>query len=212
MEQRSPEWFEARRGKVTSSRIADVMAKGRGSQPSATRANYMAQLVAERLTGNVEESYTNTAMQWGADTEPQARLAYELGRNVSIAEVGFVDHPTIPMSGASPDGLILDHGLVEIKCPNTATHIATLRGASIDGKYIKQMQWQMACTARAWCDFISYDPRLPLALEMFVCRIERDDDMIREIEAEVLSFHADLDAMLEDLHRLEVIHNLEAAE
>ncbi|MAH32246.1 MAG: exonuclease [Marinobacter sp.] len=201
MDQRSPEWFSARAGKVTASRIADVMAKTKTGW-GAGRANYAAQLVAERLTGITAESYSNAAMQWGTDTEPQARSMYELETGAAVVEVGFIDHPTLAMSGASPDGLVGVEGLVEIKCPNTATHIETLRGAPIADKYIKQMQWQMACTDRQWCDFASFDPRLPDEMQLHVRRVMRDDTLITEIEAAVSDFLDEVAATIADLeHR-----------
>jgi len=183
-EQRTDEWFAARLGKVTASRIADVMAKTKTGY-GAARKNYAAQLVCERLTGNVAESYTNAAMQWGIDTEPQARAAYEFMTDQAVEQVGFIDHPQIEMSGASPDGLIRQVGLVEIKCPNTATHIETLLDGKVPDKYIKQMQWQMDCTGREWCDFVSYDPRLPAEMQLWICRVDRDDEAIQEIREEV---------------------------
>ena len=198
IEQRSPEWFAERCGKVTASKIADVMArtqKGWG----ASRSNYAAQLVCERLTGAAEQGYSNAAMQWGTDWEPAAREAYGLHIGEFVEEVGFARHPSIEMSGASPDGLVGDDGLVEIKCPNSATHIATLRGEPIADKYIKQMQWQMACTGRAWCDFASFDPRLPDAMQLHVQRVPRDDAMIAELEAAVTEFLADVAATVADL-------------
>ena len=151
--QGSEEWFAARLGKATASKVADIVARTRSGY-AASRANYMAQLVAERLTGNVAESFTNDAMRWGIDQEPAARRAYEFYVGAEVTEIGFVTHPEIGMSGASPDGLVGDDGLVEIKCPNTAKHIDTLLGKAIEGKYLTQMQWQMACTGRQWCDFV----------------------------------------------------------
>lgn len=191
MEQRSPEWFAARAGKATASKIADIIAKTK-TGPGASRKNYLAQLVAERLTGVCAEGFTNGAMQWGTDTEPQARAAYSFRADVDVTELAFAEHPTIPMSGASPDGLIGDDGLVEIKCPNTATHIDTLLGRSVPEKYVTQMQWQMACTGRQWCDFASYDPRLPENLRLFVARVHRDTALIAELEAEVTKFLAEV--------------------
>lgn len=198
IEQRSPEWFAARCGKVTASCIAKVMAKTRSGW-GAERANYAAQLVVERMTGAVEPGFTNAAMQWGTDREPDARACYEFEQGVSVLEEGFVRHPTIAMAGASPDGLVGDDGLVEIKCPNTATHIATLTGAAIDDKYVKQMQFQMACTGRRWCDFVSYDPRMPVEMQLHVRRVERDDEMIAAIEEAVTTFLAEVDATVADL-------------
>jgi len=192
-EQHSDEWFAARLGKATASKIVDVMAKSkRDGKPLAGRENYATDLLLERLTGNRIEYFTNTAMQWGTDTEPQARAAYSFLEGRPVEETGFVDHPTIAMSGASPDGLVGDDGLVEIKCPNSSTHMATLEGAKIDRKYVLQMQWQMACCERQWCDFVSFDPRFPQPMQLHVRRVERDDELIAEIEAEVTAFLADI--------------------
>lgn len=185
--QGSAEWFNARLGMVTASRVADVIARTKSGW-GASRANYQAQLIAERLTGEASEGYTNPAMQWGTAMEPEARAAYAFRTDREVEEAGFVVHPTIKMSGASPDGLVGDDGLIEIKCPNTATHIDTLIEQSVPGKYVTQMLWQMACTGRAWCDFASYDPRLPESMRLFVRRIERDDARIAEIERDVIDF------------------------
>ena len=196
--QGTPEWFDLRRGKVTASRVADVVAKTKSGW-GASRANYAAQLVAERLTGVTAESYTNAAMQWGTATEPEARSAYEFLRDADVRDVGFVPHPTIAMAGASPDGLVGDDGMVEIKCPNTATHIATLLGEPIPTSYITQMQWQLACTGRQWCDWVSYDPRLPESMRLHVQRILRNNTQIDGLEYEVKKFLADIDATVEAL-------------
>lgn len=196
-EQRSPEWFAARMGKVTASKIGDLMARTK-SGPAASRSNYAAQLMQERFGCQVE-SYTNAAMQWGTETEPRARAAYEFLTGQSVEETGFVDHPQIAMSGASPDGLVGDTGLIEIKCPQTATHFAALEGANIDRKYLLQMQWQMACTGRQWCDFASYDPRVPMEMQLHVQRVHRDDDLIAEIEGEVTAFLAEIDTRVANL-------------
>jgi putative phage-type endonuclease len=196
--QGSPEWHALRLGKVTASRVADVIAKTKTGW-GASRANYMAQLIAERLTGEAAESYTNAAMQWGTATEPEARTAYEFRTDAEVAEVGFVPHPTITMSGASPDGLVGADGLLELKCPNTATHLDTLLGEPIAAKYITQMQWQMACSGRAWCDFVSYDPRLPESMRLFVYRITRDDALIATLEKQVSEFLAEIDRKVADL-------------
>ncbi|MEW8178576.1 MAG: lambda exonuclease family protein [Candidatus Thiodiazotropha endolucinida] len=200
MEQLSEEWFAARCGKVTASKVCDVIAKTRSGW-SASRANYMAQLVVERLTGSKEEGYTNAAMQWGVDTEPQARDAYVFMTDNEVEQIGFVDHPIIEMSGASPDGLIADDGLVEIKCPNTATHINTFLSGKIDKKYMDQMYWQMACTERKWCDFVSFDPRLPEEYQIFVRRIEIDVSRVKELEDGVTIFLAELEEMIAQLKK-----------
>lgn len=201
MEQRSPEWYASRAGKATASRIADVIAKTKSGY-STSRANYAAQLVCERLTGVVEESYNNAAMQWGAEKEPEARRLYEFMRDVTADEVALVDHPHIAMSAASPDGLINDDGLIEIKCPNTATHIEYLLSKEVPSKYKPQMAWQMACTGRQWCDFVSYDPRLPANLQLFVVRYERDERYIAELEAEVKAFLAEVSETVKRLEEL----------
>jgi putative phage-type endonuclease len=206
-EQRTEAWLTERCGKVTASAIYKVMARTKSGY-GADRANYHAQLVAERLTGVPGDSFTNAAMQWGIDTEAQARAMYGLQIADSVLETGFHPHPTITYSGASPDGLVGGIGLVEIKCPNTATHIATLRGAPIDRKYMLQMHWQMACTGREWCDFASFDPRLPAEMQLHVRRVERDDALLAEIETEVTAFLAEV---AEAVAELEATYRKEAA-
>lgn len=196
--QGSPEWFAARLGKVSASRIADLTAKTKSGY-SASRANYAAELIAERLTGAKAEKFTNAAMLHGTEQEPVARTMYEFMRDVTVTEVGVVLHDKIDMACASPDGLVGEDGLVEIKCPNTATHIETLRGGSIDGKYIKQMQWQMACTGRLWCDYVSFDPRMPGDMQVHIQRVPRDGVMIVDLEREVVAFLAEVDAAINDL-------------
>lgn len=200
MIQGSPAWYAARLGKVTASRISDVMARTKTGW-GASRRNYMADLIAERLTGMPVEQYTNQAMQWGVDTEPQARRAYEFHRDIEVAQVGFIDHPTIPMTGASPDGQIGADGLLELKCPNTATHIETLLSGAVPEKYLLQMQWQLACTGRQWCDFASFDPRMPERMRLFVSRIPRSEPKIKEIESAVIAFLDELGATLTALTR-----------
>lgn len=193
--QGSDEWFAARLGRVTASRVADVMAKTKTGY-SASRANYMAELIAERLTGTPAERFTNAAMQWGTDHEDAARQLYAFKHDVEVEPVGFVPHPRVAMSGASPDGHVGGDGGVEIKCPNTATHIDTLIGGEIPGKYQTQMLWQMACSGRAWTDFVSFDPRLPGHMRLFVKRLHRDDIRIAEMEREVEAFLSELDAKI----------------
>jgi putative phage-type endonuclease len=198
IEQRSDEWFAARIGKVTASRVADVLAKTKTGY-SASRENYMAQLVCERLTNQKADGFTSVAMQWGTETEPLARISYEVAQNVLVDEVGFVPHPSIIMAGASPDGLVGDDGLLEIKCPNTATHIETLLSQTVPGKYNTQMQFQMACTGRSWCDFVSFDNRLPSELQLFVKRVPRDNMYIRLMEEEIVKFLNELDIKIAQL-------------
>jgi putative phage-type endonuclease len=197
-EQGTESWFADRLGKVTASRLADVLAKTKTGY-SASRDNYMAQLICERLTGLKGESFTNAAMQHGTDTEPLARAAYEALQDVLVDEVGFVPHPSIEMAGASPDGLVGTDGLLEIKCPNTATHIETLLSQGVPGKYNTQMQFQMACTGRQWCDFVSFDNRLPEMFQLFVTRVPRDEVFIRLIESEIVQFIAELDDKINKL-------------
>lgn len=189
--QGSPEWFALRCGNVTASKVADLVARTKTGW-GATRANYMAQLVAERLTGTVAESFTNAAMQWGTDMEPQARSTYEFFTNATVEEASFVPHAAIAETGASPDGYVGADGLVEIKCPNTATHIETLLTGTVAGKYVTQMQWQMACTGRSWCDFVSFDPRMPATMNMFIKRVARDAEMIASLEKDVSEFLVEL--------------------
>ena len=198
MEQRSTEWFTARLGKVTASRVADVIAKTKTGY-STSRENYMAQLVCERMTGTQGESYSNAAMQWGTDQEPLARAAYEAIKDVLVDEVGFIVHPTINAAGASPDGLVGDDGLIEIKCPNTATHIDTLLSDKVPSKYNTQMQWQMVCTGRKWCDFVSFDPRMPEGLQLFIQRVDFDAEYVKMLEAEITEFLGELETKIEKL-------------
>lgn len=193
MEQRTDDWFAARLGKVTASRVADATARTKSGW-GASRANYMAELVAERLTGTKAEGFTSAAMNRGTELEPEALAAYSFVTDAAVEAVGFVDHPTIAMSGASPDGRVGKDGLIEIKCPNTATHIETLLTGDIDLRYLKQMQWQMACDGRAWCDFVSYDPRLPERMQLFIQRVPRNAVAIAEMEKDIQVFLSELDA------------------
>lgn len=201
IDQRSPEWFAQRNGKVTASRIAEMIAKTKTGY-GAGRENYMAQLVVERITGQTTESKPTAAMQWGTDQEPFARAAYEAAQGVMVEEVGFIPHPTIPMSGASPDGLVGDDGCVEIKCPNTAQMIDALLTQSVPHKYLVQIQWQLACTGRAWADYVVFDPRMPKKAQLFVKRVERDQKLIDDLESEVKKFLAEVDEKVSKLQTL----------
>ena len=198
MQQQTDEWRLARCGKVTASRIADLMARTKSGY-GASRSNYMAELLTERLTGQPAEHYTNSAMEWGTANEGSARTAYELTQNVMVEEVGFIQHPLIEDTGASPDGFVGDLGMVELKCPNTATHLDLLLNQSVPDKYIKQMQWQMACTGRRWCDFASFDPRLPNRMQLFVRRLDLDVSLIGDMESEVRAFLKELEAKISAL-------------
>lgn len=200
-EQRTDQWFAARLGKVTASRVADLMATTKSGY-AASRDNLMVQLAIERLTGQQQESFNSPAMQWGVDQEPFARAAYEIATTQMVDECGFVPHPTIDMAGASPDGLVGDEGLVEIKCPLTSTMIETLLTQKVPSKYITQMQMQMACTDRLWCDFVSFDPRLPAKAQLWVKRVHRDPEFIQKMEAEIIKFLAELDSKTNKLKDL----------
>lgn len=198
--QGSQEWKLARCGSLGASRMADAIARTKTGY-GASRANLMAELLVERLTGLPTEGFVSSAMQWGTEKEPEARAAYEFRSDFDVAQVGIIPHPTIAGTHASPDGLVGDDGLIEIKCPNTASHVETLLGDNITGKYITQMQWQMACTGRKWCDFVSFDPRMPGSMSLFVKRVHRDDAMISTLEAEVRKFLEELDSQVTELRQ-----------
>ncbi|MBN49951.1 MAG: exonuclease [Spongiibacteraceae bacterium] len=192
-EQRSEEWFADRLGTPSGSRTADIMAKTKSGY-GAARKNYMMELLCQRLTGTREEGFTSAAMQRGTDLEPLARSAYEMATGLTVDEVGFVRLPDMDF-GASPDGLVGDDGLIEIKCPNTAQHVEFLQTSKPDGRYQWQMLAQMACTGRQWCDFVSFDDRMPEPLQIAYVRFERDEEKIAEMLAEVKEFLAELDAL-----------------
>lgn len=199
--QGSQEWLSARAGKVTASRIEDVIAKIKTGE-AADRRDYRTQLVAEILTGTPQESgFVNAEMQWGIDQEPLAGAAYQIANDVLIDKVGLVLHPDIDRAAASPDGLVGPDGMLEIKCPKTATHLNYLMDGVVPKGYQPQMLWQMACTGRAWCDFVSYDPRLPANMRLFVKRLPRDEARIAELEKEVNAFLDSVDKMLETVKR-----------
>jgi len=202
VEQGTPEWFALRLGKVTASRIKDVIATTKTGY-STSRDKYMTQLLLERITNTVAESYTNDAMTWGTEQEPFARAKYEGLASTLVEQVAFVNHPTIPMSGASPDGLVMDDGLVELKCPMSHTHLESILGG-IDDQYMPQVQWQMAVTGRSYTDLCSYDPRFPEHLQLVVKRIPRDDDYIAKLEKEVIKFLAELDDKVNKVNKIEV--------
>jgi putative phage-type endonuclease len=202
IEQGTAEWKAQRCGKATASRIADIIATTK-TGVSASRANYEAQLICERLTGTVAEGYTNAAMQHGIDTEPQARAAYEFMHNVDVALAEFVDHPRVPMSGASPDGYVGDDGLIEIKAPQPAGHLETLLSRKVPTKYVTQMMWQLAVTGRQFCDYVSFNPSFPPHLQLFVQRVHRDEAVISELEKQVLAFLAEVDRKVALLQPME---------
>ena len=196
--QGSAEWLAARAGCLTASAIADMLAKTKTGE-AASRANLRARLVAERLTGIPQDGFSNAAMQWGNEQEPFARAAYEIHSGNLVDQTGLVMHPSIPYAGASPDGLIDECGLVEIKCPNTATHIKYLLSGDAPKEYQPQMLWQMECTERKWCDFVSFDPRMPIHLQLFVVRFDRDEGRLNDVRAEAVKFLAEVDSMITQL-------------
>lgn len=185
-EQRTPEWFEARLGRPTASRFGDIMAKTRTGY-SASRKNYRAELVIQRLTQEIPENYQSSAMEWGVENEPLARLQYELASGNSVEDTSLWLHDEIE-AGASPDGLIGKDGCLEIKCPNTATHLETLRSGRVPRQYFAQVQGQMWVTGRQWCDFVSFDPRLPQNAQLFITRVPKDDAYIKDLEYEIIEF------------------------
>ena len=197
--QGTDEWKLLRLGHATASRITDVMSKGRGSAESAGVRNYRAQLVAERLTGTVEETYCNADMQRGIDLEDTARTLYSFESGNKVDQIAFMKHPGIDFSGMSPDGMVGDDGLIEIKVPRIATHIEYVLNDSVPAKYIKQLQWQMAVSGRKWNDFISYCPELPDHMQLFIIRADRDDALISEMEKAVITFLASVELMMADL-------------
>jgi putative phage-type endonuclease len=195
-DQGTPEWLAERAGRVTASAIGNVLM----AKSTAGYQNYLAQLICERLTGQPVETFKSDAMQYGTETEAQARAFYELESGNDVTECGFIPHPSLIWAGASPDGLIGDLGLVEIKCPQPAKHIKNLMGGTIDKAYSLQMQWQMECTGREWCDFVSFNPSFPDHLQIHIQRVERDAETIAELMTATTSFLADVDAKLRVLN------------
>lgn len=179
--QRDSDWFARRAGKFTGSRFSDLMAKTK-SGPSASRKNLITRLAVERLLGTCVETYSNFAMQRGIELEPEAIRAYEDDQLVAVEAIDFVEHPTLDFVGCSPDGLIGDSGLVEVKCPSAeAKHYEALRYGSHADEYGWQIQGQLWVTDRAWCDAVSYDPRFPPGLQLAIVRVNRDEDAIAEL-------------------------------
>ena len=195
--QGSAEWFEARCGRVTASHMVDVLSVLKRGGESRARFQYKLQLIAEVCTGKAQENYVSPAMQYGIEQEPFARAAYEISQGVTVDQVGFFVHPEIEQAGASPDGVVADtDGLIEIKCPNTVTHLEYMLAGIVPEEYQPQMLWQMACSGRKWCDFVSYDPRMPAHLQLFIKRLERDDKRIADYEHAVLDFLGEMDALM----------------
>lgn len=197
-EQGTPEWKKARAGRVTASRMADLLAKGKG----ISRQKYLGQIIAERDSGEPSEmSFKSASMEWGTQQEEDAATLYEWEYETRLTKVGFVIHPAIELSGCSPDRLCGDEGIVQIKCPDTHTHIETFMTDEIDSRYLKQMQWEMACTHSKWCDFVSFDPRVKQERRLFVKRIRRDPAAIVAMQAEVQAFLREVDETIKQLDR-----------
>lgn len=200
IEQGTPEWYAVRLGKITGSRISDMMAQGKGGAPSASRANYAAELVCERMTGmNTPSGFSSYDTDRGNELEPFARAAYCERTEVLVEQIGFFDHPAIPWFGVSPDGFVDDDGTVEIKCPNAANHIATIIAGKPPSKYLPQMQAGLLVTGRKWCDYISFHPDLPEHLRCIVYRINADAEYQKTVEDAVVAFNAEIDAIIAKL-------------
>ena len=200
-DQRSDDWYAARCGKATASRFKDVMARLKNGNPAADRQRYLTELVVERLTGQPVPAYENAAMRWGTEQEAAARAAYEQRTGVAVEETGFVAHDVL-MAGCSPDGLVDWDGLIEIKCPyNSATHIETLLNG-MPAEHAPQVQGQMWITGRQWCDFVSYDARMPEPLQLYVQRIPRDAAFVADLESRITSFLSEVGSKVEALRRL----------
>lgn len=191
MEQGTEEWKLARLGKVTASRVSDARAK----PGTAARANYLADIITERLTGSPTESFSNAYMEWGTQNEPLARAAYEIKTGIWVEQVAIVNHPTIDSFAASPDGLCGEEGLLEIKCPKTSTHLNWMMKGTVPSEHKHQMLAQLACTGRKWVDFVSFDPRLPEHLQLFVVRFQPDPKDIKDLEEDVMTFLTEVDTM-----------------
>ena len=200
MEQRSTEWYAARCGSLGASQLNEALATTKNGW-GASRENLKNRIIAERLTGSPTETFQNAAMQWGVDQEDNARKAYESHTGTFVEEMGIAFHPDLKHTHASPDGLVGEDGLIEIKCPNTTTHIETLKAQKVPSKYMNQMLWQMRCVDRQWCDYVSFDPRLPAHLQLFIKRVERDDAAIAELEAKVAEFLDELQGEIDELNR-----------
>jgi predicted phage-related endonuclease len=176
--------------------MADVMSKGKEGKESQTRYKYKVKLVAERMTEASQDSYSNSYMEWGIENEQFACIAYEAAKEVFLEKTGFWLHPTTKWVGVSPDRLVGDDGLVEVKCPATTTHLNYIFDGKVPAEYVKQIQAQLWVTGREWCDFISFDPRLPRRNQLFVVRCGRDEKLIKEMEAETIKFLDEVEKLI----------------
>lgn len=206
LEQQTPEWLAMRVGMVTASRVADVIAKrkrqpkdGEPAEPLACRKDYLWEIVVERLTGRSSETYVSPSMEWGIEQEPSARAAYEMATDCMVEPIGFAIHPANKWFGASPDGLVGEDGILEIKCPNSGTHLQYIINQVVPSEYVPQMLAEMACTERLWGDFVSFDPRMPKKMQLFVQRLRRDDKRIADMESDVAVFCQEVDDKLAEV-------------
>ncbi len=195
-QQGSPEWYAVRLGKCTASCFSDATSSGRGKSPSITRKNYMIKLIAERMTGLPQESFSNKAMEWGSDTEQEAREYYEALNGVSVRQVGFIERNEDV--GGSPDGLVGEPGMLEIKCPYSSTHLRWILAGKMPADHFKQVQGNLWVAEREWCDFISYDSRVHQR-PYFCRRVYRDEDCIKELNIGITMFVTDMQEMMDKL-------------
>jgi hypothetical protein len=210
--QGTPEWLTARRGKVTASRCYDLTARTKKGY-SASRANYLWELIAEHITGRCVEHYVSQAMEWGLEQQPFAQAAYEVARDCSCESVGLIAHPSIEFFASSPDCTVGDEGLAEFKCPTDRVHLEYLKAGVIPEEYVPQLVAQMACMPeRKWNDFVSFNPNMPYGMQLFIRRLKRDEKQIAELEKEVHGFLADLAAELSSLASAVPILSSEAQE
>jgi len=191
------DWLMERVGMVTASRFKDVLAVLKNGKPGAARTNYLTEIVCERLTGQPTEHFVNAAMKWGTEHEAAARAAYEVKSGNHVSLMGFMKHSTL-MAGCSPDGIIELDGGLEIKCPTSATHLETLT-QGMDESHMGQVQGAMWITGLPWWDFVSYDPRFPAPLQLYVTRVWRDEAYISALEAAVRVFIDEVDETVSKL-------------
>lgn len=194
------DWLQARTGRVTASEVRRVLSELKKGGETQERATYRAALVGEMLTGVPAEHTITRAMDHGTEFEPLARSAYELHMGVMVEEVGFVIHPLIERAGASPDGLVGEDGGIEIKCPNTSTHVRWMTAGVIPEEHRAQMFWNMACTGRTWWDFVSFDPRMKDRRDrLFIRRLEAHEAIQMEMSVRVNDFLAECDEMVKEI-------------
>lgn len=202
IQQQTAEWLQERTGRITASRVKDVMARLKNGAPASERKRYLIELVSERLTGMAAEHYVTPAMDWGSEQERHARAAYEVESGNEVDKVGMAIHPNIPCFSASPDGSIGADGLFEAKCPTTPKHLEWMLAGEVPDEHKDQCYAEMACWEREWVDFVSFDPRVPERHQLLIKRLPRDDKRIAEIEFAVAEFNAEVDDMIARLNGL----------